>query len=189
MPGTAIGVSLNLGFAGKISRNPGNKIDSKFVKSIKDGGGAETLSNVPFGFAVVLNVDNTVSKFGQAGTGVTAASAATFAGVAVAEVKQGMSYGYGANASSAEYEPNMPLDRVVEGSVNVYCKEGTPTAGGAVYIMTVAGDDAALGEFVATASPAGSGATAVELPNCKWTTGKINASKITEMTILRPVTA
>lgn len=183
MPGTVIGQSLNLGYAGKISRNPNNKVNSRFVKSILDGNGAETLSAIPFGFAVVTNTDNTYSKFGQTGSGVTSAAAAAFAGVAVAEVKQGMTLAFGANASAADYQPLQPCDVLQQGTITVYCKEGTPTAGGKVYIMTVAGDAAAIGEFVATASPAGSGATAVELPNCKWTSGKQDASGIAEMTI------
>lgn len=189
MSGTVIGKSLNLGWAGKISRNPMNKVDAKYVKSILDGNGDETLSAIPFGFAVVLNTDNTISKFGQTGSGVTSAAAAAFAGVAVAEVKQGMTYAVGANTGSGSYEPKAMCDRLAVGTVAVFCKEGTPTAGGKVYIMTVAGDTAALGEFVATASPAGSGATSVELTNCRWTTGKQDTSGITEMTILYPVTA
>lgn len=189
MPGTAIGKSLNLGYAGKVSRNPMNKVDAKFIKSILDGNGAETLSVVPFGFALVLNTDNTASKFGQTGSGVTAAAAAAFAGIAVAEAKQAMTYGYGTNVSAGQYEPQVSCDRLKVGTTTVFCKEGTPTAGGKVYIMTVAGTNAAIGEFVATSSPAGGGATAVELPNCKWTTGKQDASLITELEILYAVTA
>lgn len=188
MPGTVIGTSLNLGYAGKVSRNPMNKIHNRFVKSILDGAGAETLAAIPFGFAVVTNTDNTYSKFGQTGTGVTSAAAAAFSGVAVAEVKQSMTYSFGANTAAGQYEPARPCDVLQQGTVTVFCKEGTPTAGGKVYIMTVAGDNAAIGEFVATDSPAGSGATAVELTNCKWTTGKQDsASGITEMTIEYPV--
>lgn len=184
MPGQVIGTSLNLGYAGKISRNPMNKVNARFVKSILDGNGAETLSAIPFGFAVVTNVDNTYSKFGQAGAGVSTAVAANFGGVAVAEVKQTMTYSFGANTTAGQYEPNVACDVLQQGTVTVFCKEGTPTAGGKVYIMTVAGDNAAVGEFVATANPAGQGATAVELPNCKWTTGKQDTSSgITEMTI------
>jgi hypothetical protein len=189
MPGTAIGTDLTLGYAGKVSRNPDNLIRNRFVKSILDGDGIETLSAVPFGFAVVLNTDNTYSKFGQAGSGVTAAAAAAFAGVAVSEVKQSMSYSYGANDAAGQYEPGTPADVLQKGKVPVFCNEGTPTAGGAVYIMTVAGTNAAIGEFVATSTPDGDGATAVELPNCKWTTGKQDSSGITEMSILYPVTA
>lgn len=190
MSGNAIGISLSLGYAGKVSRNnPENVIRSRMVKSILDGNGAETLAAVPFGFAVVLNIDNTYSKFGQTGAGVTAAAAAAFAGIAVAEVKQSMVLTYGANAAVGQYDPLMPCDVLRKGTATVYCKEGTPTAGGKVYLMTVAGDNAAVGEFVATATPAGSGATSVELTNCKWTTGKKDASGICEVEIQYPVTA
>ena len=189
MPGKVIGTTLNLGYAGKVSRNPMNKINNRFVKSILDGAGAETLAVVPFGYAVVLNTDNTYSKFGQTGSGVITAAAAAFAGVAVAEVKQVMTYGYGEQSIGGSYEPGMPCDVLDRGTLTVFCKEGTPTAGGKVYIMTVAGSAAAIGEFVATATPAGSGATAVELTACRWVTGKQDASGICEMTILNPVTA
>jgi hypothetical protein len=189
MPGTVIGQSLNLGYAGKISRNPMNKVNSRFVKSILDGNGDETLNAIHFGYAVVVNTDNTYSKFGQSGTGVSAATAANFGGIAVAEVKQGMVLSFGANTNDGQYDPAQPCDVLQQGSATVYCKEGTPTAGGKVYIMTVAGTHAAVGEFVATDSPAGQGATAVELPNCKWTTGRQDASGIAEMTINYPVQA
>ena len=102
MPGTVIGKSLSLGYAGKVSRNPSNKIDSKFVKSILNGSGVETLSPVPFGAALVLNTDNTVSLFGQTGSGVKSAAAAAFAGIAVAEVRQSMTYAYGANSAGGQ---------------------------------------------------------------------------------------
>ena len=187
MSGTVIGKSLGLGWAGKVSRNPMNKISSKFVKSILDGNGAETLSAIPFGSAVVLNVDNTVSAFGQTGAGVTAAAAAAFAGIAVAEVKQGMTYAVGANVSTGSFEPNAMCDRIEMGSVMVYCSFGTPTAGGDVFICTVAGGTVAIGDFVTTNNA--DGCTAVELPNCQWTTGKMDTSGITEMTILYPVVA
>lgn len=183
MPGSVVGTSLNLGYAGKISRNQGAKISARFSKSIITDG-AETLPNIPFGFGVVLNTDNTYSKFGATGSGVAAATAANFAGVAVAEVKQNSVW---ISNSNGEYTPAQPVDVIAEGSVMVKCMEGTPTAGGAVYIMTVAGDNAAVGEFVATATPAGAGATAVQLTNCEWTTGKVDANDICEMTIMRPV--
>lgn len=185
MPGKVIGKGLNLGFAGKVSRNPLNLIGARMVKSVLDGNSAETQPNIPFGFAVVLNTDDTYSKFGASGTGVSAATAANFGGIAVAEVKQGVLY-TDQNAGG-EYLPKQPCDVLQLGSATVYCKEGTPTAGGKVYIMTVAGTNAAVGEFVATSTPAGVGATAVELTNCRWTTGKRDASGITEMTILTRV--
>jgi hypothetical protein len=181
MPGTVIGKSLNLGYAGKVSRNALNQIGARFVKSILDGNGDETQPTIPFGFAVVLNVDNSYSKFGATGAGVSAPTAANFAGIAVGEVKQVLTYG---TNDSGEYAPAQPADVLQAGSATVFCKEGNPTAGGKVYIMTVAGDNAAVGEFVATATPAGVGATAVEVPNAQWTTGKQDASGITEITLL-----
>jgi hypothetical protein len=98
-----------------------------------------------------------------------------------------MTYNVGANISAGSYEPNAMCDRLAVGSATVFCKEGTPTAGGAVYIATVAGSATLLGEFCATSTPAGG--TAVLLPNCQWTTGKQDASGITELTILYPVCA
>jgi len=185
MPGVVIGTSLNLGFAGKVSRNIDNIIGARAVKSIISNG-AETLSAIPFGSAVVLNTDNTYSLFGQAGTGISAATAANFAGIAVAEVKQMTSYG---NVSGAgAYNPSEPCDVLQRGSTTVFCKEGTPTAGGKVYICTVAGTTAAVGDIIATATPAGSGATAVELTNCRWATGKQDsATLLSEISILTRV--
>jgi hypothetical protein len=194
MPGAVVGTQLNYGFAGKVSRNALNKIDSKAVKSILNGSGVETMSSIPFGAAVVLNTDNTVSLFGQSGSGVTAATAAAFAGIAVAEVKQGMTLAYGANSTAGQYDPTNACDRLVMGTTVVNCVNGTPTAGGAVYLCTVAGTGVAVGDFLTT-SNAGS-CTAVLLPNCQWTTGKqstvaIQGAALTmaELTILYPVSA
>ena len=92
---------LNLGFAGKVSRNPLNKINSRMVKSILDGSGNETMAAVPFGAAVVVNTDNTYSLWGATGTGVSAATFANFGGIAVSEVKQGLTYGIGQNAGGS----------------------------------------------------------------------------------------
>lgn len=183
MSGTVIGTSLQLGFAGKVSRNPDNIIGARAVKSIITSG-SETLASIPFGSAVVLNTDNTYSKFGDSGSGVSNPTAALFAGIAVAEVKQMTTYG---NVSAAgAYAPAEMCDVLQRGSTTVPCTEGTPTAGGKVYICTVVGSTAAVGDFIATASPAAG--TAVELPNCRWTTGKQDAvTLLTEITILNRV--
>jgi hypothetical protein len=186
MSGTVIGVSLNLGYVGKISRNADNVVSSRAVKSILNGSSVETLAAVPFGKAVVLNTDNTFSLFGQAGSGVTAAAAAAFAGIAVGEVKQMTSYG---NVSGAgEYAPNEACDVLQRGSTTVYCTDyanNDATAGGAVYICTDAGSGTLTkGEFYATATPTGIGNGVVaELTNCKWTTGKVDANGVAEITI------
>lgn len=188
MPGTAIGKSLNLGYAGKVSRNPGVKINSRMVKSILNGSLVETMASIPFGATVVTNVDNTYSLFGATGTGVSAATAANFGGIAVSEVKQQMSYGYGVNVGSGQFEPNTPCDVLQVGTATVFCTEGTPTANGLVYIVTVAGTTSPVGSLVATSTPAGG--TAVQLANARWVSGKIDAaSLICEIVLLTQLNA
>lgn len=189
MPGTVIQQSLNLGYAGKVSRNPSSKINARAVKSIVDGGGAETQPVIPFGACVVTNADNTYSLFGATGTGVSTPTVVNFGGIAVSEVKQSMTYGFGANVSTGSFEPNTPCDALQQGTATVFCKEGTPTANGLVYITTVAGTTAKVGDLIATATPAGSGATAVQLTNARWTTGKQDASGITEIVLLTQLNA
>jgi|GEM_PF-493274 hypothetical protein len=190
MPGVAIGTSLNLGYAGKVSRNPFTKINSRMVKSILDGSGNETQPVIPFGAAVVTNADNTYSLFGASGAGVSAATMANLAGIAVSEVKQSMVYGYGSNVGgNGSFEPNSPCDVLQVGTTTVFCTEGTPTANGKVYLVTVAGTTSPVGSFVATSTPAGAGATAIEVTNAKWTTGKKDASGICEITLNYQVNA
>lgn len=190
MPGTVVGKSLNLGWAGKISRNPFNKINSRAVKSILDGSGVETLSVIPFGAAVVVNTDNTYSKFGDTGSGVSAATYANFGGIAVSEVKQGFTYAYGSSSSTGQFEPNKPADVLQVGTTTIFCKSGTPTANGAVSICTVAGTSLAVGDFSAEAAgTATDGATLIAVSNMKFTSGKQDASGITEVTLLTQANA
>lgn len=187
MPGTVIQKSLNLGYAGKVSRNPSNKINSRSVKSILDGNGSELQQPIPFGACVVTNADNTYSLFGASGTGVSAATPANFGGIAVSEVKQTMTYGYGANVGSGQFEPNTACDVLQQGTATVFCTEGTPTANGLVYIVTVGGTTSPVGSLVATSAPAGG--TAVQLTNARWTTGKKDDSGITEIVLLTQLNA
>lgn len=184
MPGTVIGISLNLGFAGKISRNPMNKIGSRFVKSILNGSGVETQPVIPFGSAAVLNADNSVSLWGATGSGVSAATLANFAGFAVAEVKQVMTFNFGSNSAASSYEPAVPADILEIGSMTTFIAETSAlAAGGPVYIVTVAGSTYTVGQL-ATISVLGDGSTTIQLTNCKWTTGKVDANGIAEITIL-----
>ncbi len=188
MPVSVVFKDLNLGYAGKISRNPMNKIGARFVKSILNGSGVQTLSNVPFGSALVLNGDNTVSLFGQTGSGVSSATAATFAGIAVAETQQAFSYATGAAGGSPAgyYQPTQAADVLLEGSCTVFLLENASpaaVAGGPVYIVTGGTvTTSPIGSFATSASTP-SGATGVQLTNCSWTTGKVDANNIAELTI------
>lgn len=188
MPTTAIGKDLNYGYAGKVSRNPMNKITSRMVKSILNGSNVETASNVTFGHAVVINTDGTVSDWADAVnglSGVSDATAANFSGVAVAEVQQTFSYGLGAGGASPAgyYVPAQAADVLNSGSATVFLPEGTPTAGGAVYIVTGGTTTTSpIGSF-ATAATTASGATGVALSNVTFTTGKVDSNNITEITL------
>lgn len=187
MPGGTIGKSLNLGYVGKVSRNADTLVSARKVKSILDGSGAETLSAIPFGKAVVLNTDNTFSVWGQSGAGVSAATAANFAGIAAGEVKQMTTYG---NISGAgQYEPTESCDVVERGSVTVYVTDyanNAPTAGGKVYCCSAVGNGTlTVGGFYATATPTGIGSgTVLELTNVRFTTGKVDANGVSEVTVI-----
>lgn len=186
MPGTTVGIALNLGYAGKVSRNPAALIGSRFVKTLPNSNGVETQPAVPFGGVVVLNTDNSVSLFGATGTGVAAATYANFLGIAVAEVKNSMTFTYGANNAPGAFLPTEPCDVLQIGSCTVFVLEGTPTAGGAVYVVSVAGTVHSVGDLVALSTPT-DGSTTIALTNCKWTTGKVDANDIAELTILTRV--
>ena len=168
--GSVIGKTLNLGYPGTVSRSADAIIENRPVRSTDT-------TNINFGAAVVLNSDNTYSLFGASNT------AADFAGVAVREVKQ--STDYLLSSQGGYYAPGQPCDVLERGSVTVTCTEGTPAAGGPVYIVTVAGSGAVsqVGDFVATSTPAGTGSTAVELTNAQWKTGNLDANNTAEITI------
>lgn len=154
MPGKTIGTGFDRGYAGNRTRSNDDVVLSR------PAGEA-----IPFGFPVVLNADNSVSKF------TTAHSADQLAGIAAAEVKQPNSY---QDQTDVAYNQGDAVDVIVRGGVNVIVGEGTPTAGGQVYLNT-GGSDVAF-SAVATGN--------VELPNVKFATGKMDANKIAEVTIL-----
>ncbi|RKN75009.1 structural cement protein Gp24 [Paenibacillus ginsengarvi] len=167
MPGATIGTSFNLGYAGNVSRSQDAVIVNRLVKS--------NSADIAFGDPVILNSDNTYSKFGASGT------AAAFAGVAAREVKQSTSYL--SQATGSAYKPNEPCDVIERGSVTVVCTVGTPTAGGDVYVRVTANGsipDGVVGGFEAAADSTNT----IKLTNAKWKTGKIDANKVAEITLL-----
>lgn len=181
MPGTAIGKQLNNGYVGKVtSSRPNTLITNRTVRSTDT-------NPVPFGSAVVTNSDNTCSVW--AGTN----TAAQFAGVAVAEVKQATSYLNAPNGVS-QYNAGDRCDVLRTGTIIVTCTEGTPTAGGAVYLVTTAATSGGVsgtvvGSFIANSAPAGTGGVAVKLTNVVWKTGNIDANNSSEIEILYPINA
>lgn len=164
MSGTAIGTTMNRGYAGQISRNDYSRVMNKPVKT----------AVIPFGAAVKLNTDNTYSP-------ITTGDAVTdFAGVGARTVKQPASFS--AQNALAQYEVGSNADVITTGEVIVYLADGVPTAGGGVYMCTTAGGAITVGQFVAGGSPTGGGAGTL-LPNVRFTTDKVDANGMTEIYI------
>jgi hypothetical protein len=157
---------MNYGYPGSFARNGDCIIVNRLVKSTDT-------NPINFGDPVVLNPDNTYSKFGASNT------AAEFAGVAVREVKQTSDY----YAPTSSYKPGQPCDVIERGSVSVVCNVGNPTAGGKVYIRIAANPSIPTG-VVGGFEAAPDGANTVELTNCRWATGLKDVNNVAELTIL-----
>ncbi|MDU4597183.1 MAG: hypothetical protein E6Y49_04380 [Clostridium sporogenes] len=172
MSGKAIGIELNLGYPGTVSRSVDTIITARKLQSnIQDG--KETAFPVAFGEAVVLNSDNTYSKFGESNT------SKDFVGIAVREVKQTIDY----YSSAGAYLPNETMDVLNRGSITVNCNNGSPTAGGKVFIRikeNLSLPDGKVGQFEAIAD----GENTIEIPNLRWATNKLDKNSVAEVTIL-----
>ena len=183
MPGTAIGIQMNLGYPGTYSRNGDCVIENKLVNSV-DASGPN------FGDPVMLILDATGGKWTSAAVGFATFSAALFAGIAVREVKSFETYS--PTPTLGNYAPGLPCDVLVRGSVNVVVNRGAAsvTAGSAVFVRTVLGGTADAGAVlggIEGAAPA-DGGTNVTLTNAKFTTGltstDANGFTVAEITIL-----
>lgn len=167
MPGSAYGTTLNFGFGGNVSRTPDCIIAAKAVKS--------NSVDIPFGTPVILNSDNTISS----PKSVTL-TAANFLGITVATAQQNNTYPPD-NAAGA-YEANGIADVLERGVIIVEVSRGTPTAGGAVYVRTALSTEfpaAEIGDFEASAD----GSQTVQLTNCCWNTGIVDANGMAELKI------
>ena len=162
MPGKVIGISLNYGYAGTVTRTADSIIQNRLAAN-----------NISFGAPVVLTSSNTFDNTGAATT------AADFAGIAVREVVQANQYDPQSNAA---YLAGKPCDVLTRGQVSVKCQRGTPASGGAVYLRVAL--NASYPTCVVGGLEASSDTTnTVQLTNCEWTTGMIDSNLITEMTI------
>ena len=134
--------------------------------------------------ATTLTVASFTANFAYPiGTTVTISNTfAQFAGVAAREVKQSTDY----FAAQGEYLPGQPCDVIERGSVTVTCNVGTPVAGGAVYVRIAANAGIPTG-VVGGFEAAADGTNTIQLTNVMWKTGKIDANKVAEVTILTRV--
>lgn len=162
MPGKAIGISMLSGYAGTQSRTADAIIQNRIAKS-----------NISFGHAVVLTNDN---KWGNVVEGTTPEQ---IAGIAVREVVQANTFD---PQSNPDYMAETPCDVMVRGNCTVKCQRGTPKSGDAVYVRVKANtayQDAVVGGLEATADDANT----VQVTNIEWTTGVMDANRMTEITI------
>lgn len=162
MPGKTIGIMMNAGYAGTQSRTA----DAIIQNRIAEGA-------IAFGQAVVLTATN---KWKLVATGTTAAQVA---GIAVREVVQANTFN---PQSNPDYMDGTPCDVMVRGNCTVKCQRGIPASGSAVYVRITKNDaypDAVVGGFEATAD----GANTIQVNNIEWTTGVMDANKMTEVTV------
>ena len=169
MPGTTVGIYMNYGYPGNVSRH-GDEISR--TRPVKKATG-----DIKFGSPVVQNDDGTVEAFG------TSHTADNFCGVAMRKVKGAKIWPY---QNFGYYSAEEPCDILLRGGVNVICAWGTPKVGGAVYIRTavVAGTSpsgATIGDFGAS-NEAGN---CIKLPEtvAKWSTPK-DERNVAELTLL-----
>ncbi len=164
MRGQTIGKTMPHGYAGSYARQPDAVVDTHPLAGD---------TAIVFGSALVYGTSGAVVPFGADGT------ADSFLGVAVREVKSAMDY---LDQNTGMYRPGEAVPVMKRGSVNVVCQNGTPGAGGAVYVRTKANaayPAAAIGGFEAV-EDAGS---SVKLANVQWK-GSADASRVAELCIL-----
>lgn len=157
-----MGKTMPHGFAGSYARQPDMIVNTRpagaeiaFGSPLKYGGNGEVL---PMG----------------AGD-----AAASFAGVAVREIRSAVNY---LDQNTGVFAKNDAVPVFQRGAVNVLCQKGTPKLGGAVYVRVTANaifPGAVPGGFEAEAD----GANTVQLANCQWA-GAADANKVAELRIL-----
>lgn len=163
MPGKVIGIALNNGYEGTVSRTA----DSIIQNRIADG-------DINFGMAVILNSDNTWSLVGTGNT------ADQVAGVSVREVVQANTYNPQSNAG---YLNGDPTDVLVRGNCTVKCRRGTPAAGAAVYVRIIDNSSTYPGTVVGGFEAQADSSNTIQVSNIEWTTGNMDANGIAEITI------
>jgi hypothetical protein len=182
MPASVIPVKgLYLGFVGNIS-NEGYSLRTARQVKISD------TNAIAFGETFVLNTDNTYSSVKTFVAGSGTVTAATPIGIAVSNVNINPTYNTqgtdGVNTPGGVYLPGTIMDGLVQGTINVSCNNGTPTAGGNVYIRTVLNGAIPAG-VVGGLEAQADGSNSVLYPNFKWKTGFLETDLTAQVTILQ----
>lgn len=165
MTGSVIQLQMGFGYPGSYSRMPDDIVIAKPVKASTDA--------IPFGYAVMLNTDNTFQK------GDATLTAANFAGIAVREVRQALEL----NADQGSYAAKTVCDVLARGNTVIKLARGTPTAGGTL-LFRIAADNGVEGSAVGDFE-AGTAVTnkTIALTNVVFTTGEVDSNNIVEVSI------
>lgn len=167
MPGSVIGIKMNFGYPGQISRH-GDEISR--TRPVKAG-----TEDIYFGEPVAQNNNGTVQKFDDTKT------ADDFAGIAMRKVKSAVLYPY---QNFGFYRAEEPCDILQRGGVMAVCAWGTPKVGAAVYVrIKVADGTSPTGAKVGDLGAADEAGNVVKLANAKWSSEK-DPNNVAEITIL-----
>lgn len=184
MPASVIPVTgINEGFVGCIS-NEGYSLRTPRPVTPTD-----TL-NIAYGESLVLiAATNTYSSVAQFILNGGTLTSATPVGVAVANTATNgnfpLSGTLGANTPGGYFAPGQVCDGLTQGTIDVYCRVGTPAgAGVGVYIRTALNGSipaGVVGGFEAQAD----GSNTVLMTNLVWKTGKfVTANGVAQLTVL-----
>lgn len=163
MPGSVIGIKLNNGWEGTVSRTADTIIQNRIAKT-----------TMPFGVAVKLNDDNTYSIV------ATGDTADKVAGITVREVVQANTFD---PQSNPDYVANAPCDVLTRGNCVVKCRRGTPKAGTAVYVRITDNSSTYPGTIVGGFEAEADEGNTILVNNIEWTTGVMDANNIAEVTV------
>lgn len=181
MPASVIQVKgLSLGFVGNVS-NEGFSLRTPRLVNLTD------TNPVAFGETFVLNANNTYSSVKQFIAGSGTVTAALAMGIAVSNININPAYNTAGSNDAATpgglYVPGSIMDGLVQGTINVSCNNGTPTAGGTVFIRVLFNAAIPLG-VVGGLEAIADGTNTVALTNLKWKTGFLETDLTAQVTIL-----
>lgn len=184
MPATVIPVTgINEGFVGNISN------EGFSLRTPRNVSPTDTLS-IAFGETLKLNLDNTYSSIAQFILGGGTFTTAVALGIAVANTKTNGTFPLnGTNEAftpGGSFTPGQVCDALVQGTIDVFCRVGTPTgAGGTVYLRTALNGAFPAG-VVGGLEAVADGGNTVALTNVQWKTGIADSSNsnVYQVTIL-----
>ena len=159
-----LGTDMPHGFAGCYARQP------DMIVTTRPAGGT---ANIPFSAPLISDSSKNVIQADATAT------AATFVGVAAAEIKSSLDY---LNPGTGAFAPGEAVGVFQRGSINVKCYDGSPALGGTVYVRIAESDtdeNSPGGTFAAT----NESAKTVALTSCYWG-GPADANGIAELVLL-----